>query len=132
MGELFERIASHKPLAIALVVASVLMFVGSLLAVPWIIARAPRDFFTREAPPPRGSIVRKVFKNLLGLVLVGAGVAMLFLPGQGILALMVGLALLDIPGKHALLVKAAKRPSVMRALNYVRKRSKREPFDEPE
>jgi hypothetical protein len=131
MGDLFERIAAHKPLAISLAVASVLMFVGSLLAVPWIIARAPRDFFTREAPPASGSIVRKVFKNLFGLVLAGAGVAMLFLPGQGVLALIVGIALLDIPGKHALLVKAAKRPSVMRALNYVRKRSKREPFDEP-
>jgi hypothetical protein len=102
-----------------------------LLAVPWLVARAPRDFFTREQEPAPRSLPLKVLKNLAGFVLFGAGIAMLLLPGQGLLTMIVGLALLDIPGKHALLVRAAKRPSVLRALNYVRGRAKREPFDAP-
>jgi hypothetical protein len=131
--KIFSALAQHKGLAIGLTVASVVMFVGSLLAVPWIVARAPRDFFTRDENAQKGqnSLPLKVLKNVAGIVFVAAGVAMLLLPGQGILTLVVGLALLDFPGKHALLVRMAKRRSVMRALNYVRRRAKREPFDAP-
>ena len=131
MHDLLERLAEHKPLAITLGLISVGMFVGSLLAVPFLIARAPRDFFANEQKPGARNPALKVLKNVMGLVLVLAGVAMLLLPGQGILTLIVGLALVDIPGKHALLVRMAKRPSAMRALNYVRKKAGREPFDPP-
>lgn len=126
-----SQLGAHKELAIVFTAASVLMFVGSLAAVPWLIGRAPRDFFTRDegARKSKLSTPLKVLKNLAGVVLVGAGVAMLLLPGQGILTVVVGLALLDIPGKHALLVRLAKRPSVMKALNYFRRKKKQEPFE---
>lgn len=129
----FAQLSDHKGLAIALTASSVVMFVGSLLAVPWLISRAPRDYFTRDekAHKSEASLPLKILKNVGGLVLMGAGVAMLLLPGQGILALVVGLALLDVPGKHALLVRLAKRESVMRALNYFRKRRHCEPFEVP-
>ena len=131
MSELLERLANHKPLAITLGVLSVAMFVGSLLAVPWLISRAPKDYFSAEQSAGAAHPLRKLLKNLVGLVLALAGVAMLLLPGQGILTLIVGLALLDIPGKRALLVRMAKRPKIMNALNYVRRRAQREPFDPP-
>jgi hypothetical protein len=131
MGDLLERLSNHKPLAITLAVLSVAMFVGSLLAVPWVIARAPKDYFSADQKGGSAHPLRKALKNVVGLVLVFAGVAMLLLPGQGIVTLLVGLALLDIPGKHALLVKLAKRRKVMDALNYVRRRAHREPFDPP-
>jgi hypothetical protein len=131
---ILSELAAHKGLAIAFTAASVLMFAGSLAAVPWLIGRAPRDFFTRDERTHKStlSLPLKLLKNLGGLVLAGAGVAMLLLPGQGILTLVVGVALLDIPGKHALLVRLAKRPSVMRALNYFRRKKKQEPFDAPQ
>jgi Putative transmembrane protein (PGPGW) len=124
MSDFLARIAEHKPLTITLGLVSVGMFVGSLVAVPFLIARAPRDFFSAEQTP-------KVLKNLAGALLLLAGLAMLLLPGQGILTLIVGLALLDLPGKHALLVRMARRPGVMRTLNYLRQRARREPFDPP-
>jgi len=131
--EIFSEISSHKGLTIGLSALSVAMFVGSLFAVPWVIARAPEDYFSRDDKAHRqsSSLSMKVLKNLAGLVLAGAGVLMLILPGQGIVTLIVGLALLDVPGKHALLVRMAKRPSVMRGLNYVRKKRGREPFTAP-
>lgn len=134
MSSFVESILAHKALVITLSVGSVAMFVGSLLAVPWMIARAPRDFFTRSSDDlsQRGSVARKVAKNCFGAALVIMGVLMLLLPGQGILTLLAGLALMDIPGKHALLVRMAKRESVMKALNYCRARAKREPFDPPQ
>jgi hypothetical protein len=130
---IFSELAGHKELAIGLTLASVLMFVGSLAAVPWLIARAPRDFFTRDEKAQGSgiSLPLKLLKNLAGLVLVAMGIAMLLLPGQGILTLIVGLALLDLPGKRAVLVRFAKRASVMRALNFFRKKRQREPFDPP-
>lgn len=130
---ILSQLAQHKELAIGLTAASVVMFVGSLAAVPWLIGRAPRDFFTRDERAHKSTLSPplKVLKNVAGLVLAGAGVAMLLLPGQGILTVVVGVALLDIPGKHALLVRLAKRPSVMRALNYFRRKKKQEPFEAP-
>jgi hypothetical protein len=131
MPAFLKSLFAHKSFVLGASIASVVMFVGSLLAVPWIVARAPRDFFTRDERKSTGSLPLKVLKNMVGAMLLFAGVLMLLLPGQGILTLVVGLALLDVPGKHALLVRMAKRPSVLKALNYVRQRAKREPFDPP-
>jgi Putative transmembrane protein (PGPGW) len=132
MPAFLEQLFSHKGVVIGFTVASLLMFVGSLLAVPWLIARAPRDFFLRDQEAARtGNVALKILKNVVGAVLTGAGVLMLLLPGQGILTLIVGLALMDLPGKRALLERLARRPSVLRALNYVRQKTGREPFDAP-
>jgi hypothetical protein len=133
MPAFLEQLFANKGVVIGISVVSVLMFVGSLLAVPWLIARAPRDFFVRDQDAAdTGNVALKIVKNVVGAVLTAAGVLMLLLPGQGILTLVVGLALMDLPGKRALLRRLAKRPSVLRALNYVRKKTKREPFDAPE
>jgi hypothetical protein len=132
MRALIEQLSSHRGLVVGLSVASVVMFVGSLLAVPWLISRAPRDFFVRDGDAARTrALPLAIVKNLVGALLTLAGVFMLILPGQGILTLIVGLALLDFPGKRALILRLAKRPSVLRALNYVRRKTRREPFDAP-
>jgi hypothetical protein len=130
MHAILERLRAHEALLIGLGIASAVMFVGTLVAVPWLIARAPRDILTR-APGARGSIAGMVVRNVLGLLLALMGLLLLVLPGQGILTLLVGVALLDVPGKRALLVRLAKRPQVLRVLNYVRQRAGREPFDAP-
>ena len=39
-------------------------------------------------------------KNLLGVFFVLIGIAMLVLPGQGILTIIAGMMLLDFPGRH--------------------------------
>ncbi|MFB3064894.1 MAG: PGPGW domain-containing protein [Planctomycetota bacterium] len=57
-------------------------------------------------------------KNLLAVVLVVAGVAMLFLPGQGILTILVGLGLLSVPGKRKLELWIVRRPAVLRAIQW--------------
>lgn len=131
MPALLEQLLEQRGIVIGLSIASVVMFVGSLLAVPFIVARAPRDYFTRQDGRESASLPLKVLKNLAGGLMLSAGVLMLLLPGQGVLTLLVGLALLDVPGKHALQVRLARRPGVLTALNYVRKKTKREPFDPP-
>jgi archaellum biogenesis protein FlaJ (TadC family) len=132
MPAFLKQLFAHEGFVLWVTLSSVAMFVASLVAVPWIIARAPQDFFTNDGSSKSGgSIALKILKNVVGLILLLAGVLMLLLPGQGILTLIVGLALMDLPGKHALLVRLAKKPSVFKALNYVRGKAKREPFDAP-
>ena len=73
----------------------------------------------------------RLAKNGLGVVLLAAGIAMLVLPGQGLLTLVVALILLDFPGKRRLQRRIVYAPRVLAALNALRRRAGREPL-EPE
>jgi hypothetical protein len=119
---------------------SVLMFVGSLVVIPILVARIRSDYFISRKHPvesrmgqhPAARIGLYAVKNLLGLVLLLAGVAMLALPGQGILTILVGITLLDFPGKRRLELRIVRLRRVLRAINWMRARAKRPPLVLPE
>ena len=67
-------------------------------------------------------------KNLLGVAFILAGVAMLVLPGQGLLTILLGLGLTNFPGKYALEQRLVARPSVRWALDQIRQKAGRPPF----
>ncbi|HEY8075066.1 MAG TPA: PGPGW domain-containing protein [Labilithrix sp.] len=77
-------------------VSSVAMFVFTVVAVPLFFARIPADYFLRENAH---RLHVRIARNAIGVVLVGLGIAMLVLPGQGVLTILVGLTLLDVPLK---------------------------------
>jgi hypothetical protein len=118
-------------------VVSILLFVASLLAIPWIVARLPADYFCARRDRPsllhlenarvRGLL--RVGKNVLGGLLLLAGIAMLVLPGQGIITILVSLILLDVPGKRRFLARIVNRPSVAHALNRIRRRHGQPPLE---
>jgi hypothetical protein len=137
---MFEAIGiwleAHAWAVWGLVGLSVVMFVGSLVGLPWIIANLPRDFFERgghwrpawaERHPALRWTVR-IGKSVLGAVLILAGVAMLALPGQGLLSIGVGLGLLEFPGKRRLIRWVGRLPRVRRGLDWLRGRMGRPPF----
>ena len=136
MSSLYAWVKAHDEIVGWLIGASILMLVISVAAVGWVIVRVPADYFARENPPEgpwahRHPLVRLALvigKNLLGLVLVAAGVLMLVLPGQGVLTILAGLLLLDIPGRHRLVMSLVRRPPILNSLNWVRERAGREPF----
>lgn len=111
-------------------VFSVVSFVGSLLAVPWLIGRMPVDYFmnfgqSRTGQPRRHPAVAALARgarNVLAVILLAAGFAMLFLPGQGLLTMFVGLCLLDFPGKDALILLLVGKAAVQKGLNWVRRK----------
>jgi Putative transmembrane protein (PGPGW) len=112
---------------------SVLLFVGSLVLIPWFVARIPADYFRGDGPPSRAGRGRsagvlRVLRNALGVALLAIGVAMLVLPGQGLLTIAMSILLLDIPGKRRLARKIVRRPPVLRALNALRRRSGHPPL----
>ena len=87
-------------------VASVLMFIGSILLIPILLVRIPADYFIRQPIrdwPSRHPLVHLIIiavKNVIGVGLLLAGIAMLFLPGQGLLTVLMALMLIDFPGKR--------------------------------
>lgn len=119
--------------------ASVVMFVASLLAIPAIITRLPADYFNHEwrrAAKPAGTprvlyYGWLVLKNLIGAVLVAMGIAMLVLPGQGVLSVLIGLSLLNFPGKYHVERYIVSRKVVFRSLNWIRRRANKPPFRTP-
>ena len=130
---------SHEFLLVWLSVASALMFVGSILAVPWLVIRIPTDYFLRQQHyadrwKPRHPLLRTAFlaaKNFVGSLLILAGLVMLVTPGQGVLTILVGLLFLDLPGKFALERQLISQPPVFRAVNWMRAKAGRPPLELP-
>lgn len=115
---------------------SAVLFIAGVIAVPMLVVRMPADYFVRARPSERPwarlhPLVRAGLlgvKNLLGCLLVAAGVLMLVLPGQGVLAILAGIMLLDFPGKHGLERAIVSRPLVLRSINWLRRRDGRPPL----
>jgi hypothetical protein len=111
-------------------------FMISILLIPWLINKLPPDYFIRG----RGrsvtvhqktrilSFLLIPLRNLFGFILLLAGIAMLFLPGQGILTILLGISLMTFPGKHGLIQRLIDQSSVQQGLNWIRQKTKKPPF----
>jgi hypothetical protein len=115
-------------------ILSIVTFIGSLLIIPWLILRLSPDYFIRHRLKvierhrrhPVLAIIIFFLRNTVGLGLLAAGTAMLLIPGQGILTMLIGLSFMDFPGKHRLLEKAVQSRSVRRSLNWIRRKGGKE------
>jgi hypothetical protein len=137
LARLLDWLEAHPALLEGVLAASVLTFVGSLLVLPVLVAAIPRDYFAhKQPPPPRWKLEHPALRmlvlglrNLLGALLLFAGLVMLVTPGQGILTILVGISLLTLPGKRAFEIAIVRRPGVLRALNWVRARAGKPPLE---
>ena len=114
---------------------SIVSFVGSVIAIPWILIRLPQDYFCESRSRtwlkdhhPVLRLVALVLKNFVGWLLVLGGIAMLVLPGQGLLTILIGVSLMDFPGKRAIERKLISRPLILQAINRIRQRFDRPPL----
>jgi hypothetical protein len=123
---------------IALSVGSAVLFVLSAAGVPWFLARLPTDYLSRRelaelgmrSPKPSPwRIAGRVLRNLLGLLLLVAGILALVLPGQGLLTILVSLFFLDFPGKRQLMRRFLGSKPMFRAINSIRRRAGQPPLD---
>lgn len=121
----------HKAALGWFAVLSGLIFVGSLILVPWLVVRVPEDYFAKRRRPrthfaddhPLVRWIGLIVKNLVGGSLVLAGIAMLLLPGQGLLTIAIGVLLMNFPGKHKLEAKIIRISPVLRSINWLRNRA---------
>ena len=133
---LTEVISEETLLAIG--VLSAVMFVGTLVAIPIILSRLPANYFQHDLEhvwmENYHPVLRKmgvICKNTVGLIFLLAGIAMLVLPGQGILTMVIGMSLLDFPGKRKLEHKLLTQPMVFKTMNAIRIKCSKPPFDPP-
>jgi len=131
---MYAWIAGHAALMTTLLVLSVVTFAATLIAVPWYVIRIPRDYFAKRRrgrmvfEHPRRHVFARIGKNALGVVFVLAGVAMILLPGQGVLTILLGIMLTEFPGKYRFERWLVRRRAVLGAINWLRERAGRPPL----
>ena len=122
---------------IPLGVGSVLLFIGTLIAVPFVLLRLPEDYFLNIHSTAEDHVEQKtlpwgllkiVLKNVLGAVFLLMGIAMLLLPGQGLLTILLGLMLIEFPGKTKIAKWLLNRNSTQNTLNWIRRQGNKPPF----
>ncbi len=76
-------------------------------------------------------LIVKVFKNVIGLFLILAGIIMLVTPGQGLLTILIGLFFMDFPGKRKLEISLVRKPAIHKSMNWLRKKAGSPPIEIP-
>jgi hypothetical protein len=133
-------IDSHPTLVGWLFALSATVFVGGLILMPILVVRMRSGYFVEPEPPPESWRDRHralrftllIVRNALGVLLLLAGVAMLFLPGQGIITILAAISLLRFPGKRRLELWIVRRGPVLQAINWMRAKAGRPPLIVPE
>lgn len=129
-------IQSHEVILWWLVAVSVITFVSTLVAVPLLVVKIPSDYFAHGSRTgalwaDRHVAVRWMLllaKNLLGYILIAAGILMLVLPGQGILTIVAGIMLINFPGKYKFERWFVSRHHVLQSINWARQRAGKAPL----
>ena len=125
----FEFLSDYKIYLVWLGTLSFIIFIFSLLTIKWLVALIPSDYFIKKnnsefrSNYPIFWLVSIIIKNLVGYTLIVGGILMLVLPGQGLFTIFVGLMLSNYPGKFYIERKFIAIPSVLRAINWLRKKS---------
>jgi hypothetical protein len=125
---LLDWFAGNKALTGWLIFLSVALSVVYAVLTYRAVGKISPDYFVTPEPRKGGwrkrhPVQRWVFrvsKNILGGLVFLAGVAMLVLPGQGMLTILLGLSLLDFPGKRKLELKIVRLRGVKRMINWIR------------
>ena len=129
---------NHETLLEWMGVLSLVMFFGTLIAVPMILVALPRDFLWPDDVKTGRKILNLwyfpylIVKNCVGAVFILAGLAMLVLPGQGLLTMLLGLGLITFPGKQRLIHRILGRKRIVKAINKLRAKFGKAPITLPD
>ena len=132
--QLSQQIINYKSYIFWLGAISFAIFVFSLLSIKWLVSLIPSDYFINKKTSKFKSkypviwLVSMIIKNLIGYILIIGGIIMLILPGQGLFTIFIGLMMSNYPGKYFIERKFIAIPSVLKTINWLRKRSNQEPL----
>ena len=113
---------------------SLFVFIFSLISIKWLVALIPEDYFInkKDSKIKNNSLVAWYFflilRNLVGYSLILGGIVMLVLPGQGLFTIIIGLILSKYPGKYYIEKKFIAIPSILKSINWLRKKSNKPPI----
>jgi len=116
-------------------IISTCTFFLSLLIIPWVICKLDTNYFLhlhehtkKEDEHPVIFILLKLLRYFVGILLLFAGILMLFLPGQGLLTMILGISLLEFPGKRTLIDGVLHLHPIQNGLNWIREKGHKNPF----
>ncbi len=127
-------ILNYKNFILWLGSISFLVFIFSLISIKWLVALIPSDYFIEnkrnkyQSSYPLTWLISIIIKNIIGYILIIGGILMLVLPGQGLFTIIIGLMLSNYPGKYFIERKFIAIPSVLKTINWLRKKSKKPPL----
>lgn len=128
---------NHETLIYSIGALSLIMLLILPIAIVTILILLPEDYFSENRRPPHTdtkqplSLLRGCFlilKNLLGCTFLIAGIAMLVLPGQGLLTMSLGISMMNFPGKFRLERWLITRGPTLRITNRLRLHLHRKPL----
>ena len=108
---------------------SVVLFFLSLFILRCVIVRLPDDYFVIDSPASNkhsGNLIDLAFrvaKNLFGFLLIICGIILLFIPGQGLVTIVLGAWIIDLPWIIKIKRKFVYSRLVKRALNWIRSKN---------
>lgn len=137
--EIQAWLTEHQQLIEQIGNLSLVVLVVTIIALPLVVKQLPVDYFVSEKrEPARGTrkhpmvwAVLSLLKNLVGLVMILAGIIMLVLPGQGTVTILIGLAISNFPGKYKLERRIACQPAIGATINKIRQLTGSPPLEFP-
>jgi hypothetical protein len=135
LNSLLEIFEAYRSLIIWFGSISLFIFLFSLLTIKWLVALIPEDYFINKRITKIRSInpllwyVFLIIKNIIGYSLILGGVMMLVLPGQGIFTIIIGLMLSNYPGKYSIERRFIAIPSILKSINWLRRKSNKPPIN---
>ena len=127
---IIEFIKQHEVLLIWLTSVSIVTFFGTIAFIPVLLIRMSPDYFLSENRVPLrkrhhffARLCLLIIKNIAGALFLIAGFVMLFIPGQGLLTILIGISLLNFPGKRKLERKLILHPKVLPVINSIRQKA---------
>jgi len=133
---IFEWIRANEILIAWMGIISTIAFFATLIGVSLLVVRIPEDYFMDKRPGaarvprrhPALIFFSMIIKNMFGYIFIAAGIIMLFMPGQGIITILIGITLVNFPGKRSLERRIISRPGVLKAINWMRARANTPPL----
>ena len=136
---LTDWIHAHEQLLQLLGSLSLLLLTLTLVALALVVITLPADYFTRDHrepsslkhPHPLPWRGLSLLKNLLGILFILIGIALLALPGQGALTILIGLTMTNFPGKYRLERRMMRQRAINKTLNKIRELAGKPPLEVP-
>lgn len=134
---MLEWLGEQRALVWWMTAGSVVALLASVVVVPIVIVRLPADYFCRDwkgvglkskEARRRWGFAVLIARNVLGVTMILMGLAMLVLPGQGLLFVLMGVMASDFPGKFRIERWIISRRGVLKVANRLRARFKRQPL----
>lgn len=130
-----EFVSSYRVYILWLATISLFVFIFSLISIKWLVALIPTNYFIKKNMVKSKKsysfiwLISVIVKNLIGYTLILGGLLMLVLPGQGLFTILMGLILSNYPGKYNIERRFISIPSVLRTVNWLRKKSNKPPLE---